>query len=79
MIGDASQNLATPLSPGQNFLIADFFYSIQGDETLHGHHWMLRSILWQLLSQMPSFVTDFIQFYEQKILRHGPVTRDRPC
>ncbi|KAL2063622.1 hypothetical protein VTL71DRAFT_5427 [Oculimacula yallundae] len=42
-----------PHVPKDNHIVVDFFYSVRGSSVQQQHVWMLRSIIWQILSQYP--------------------------
>jgi hypothetical protein len=59
-----------PIStPQKRYVTVDFFYSAEvgASERQHGHVWMLRSILYQILQNVPALWADFCNFLEPSI------------
>ncbi|KAH7319435.1 hypothetical protein BKA65DRAFT_102242 [Rhexocercosporidium sp. MPI-PUGE-AT-0058] len=49
-----------------NDIIVDFFYSVRGSNVEQEHVWMLRSILWQIISQCPSSLPESLLMLSYK-------------
>ncbi|KAH7403242.1 hypothetical protein BKA64DRAFT_444322 [Cadophora sp. MPI-SDFR-AT-0126] len=47
-------------------VVVDFFYSVRGSNLQQEHVWMLRSILWQILRQIPSLWPKLVLFIQKQ-------------